>query len=197
MLDYLYTLTYDDEGDAASAEHYMVNGTKMLEAATTPNTPLPEEELSRHAKMMNNVVVCAIAQKYDIIELKVLATLKFRELLWLKAPSPRLLHVGDAVFETTSIADSGMRTIVAKYCAHYSTNIVADDQLSSMIKDHGELGLNVLREYKAEKQKELVTLKASLAHIANNLPSIRGYEDTMSMLQGTLKSVYDSISKMK
>ena len=197
MLTYLYTLTYDDEGDAASAEHYMVNGTKLWEAATTPTTPLPEEELSRPAKMMNNVVVCAIAQKYDISELKELATSKFRELLWLKAPSPSLPHVVDAVFETTSTADSGLRSVVTKYCAHHSSKIVADNQLSIMIKDHGELGLDVLREFKAEKQKELDTLKIRLAQIANNVPSISYHENTMSTLRQNLYDSVNSISNMK
>ena len=203
MLSYLYTLTYDDEGDPASAEHYMVNGTKMLEAATTPNTPLSEEELSRHPRMMNNVVVCAIAQKYDISELKELATSKFRELLWLKAPSPSLPHVVNAVIETTSIADSGLRSVVAKYCTHYRTKIVADDHLSTMIRGHGDLGLDVLRQCKAEGREleqtktELVTLKGKLAQMminASNIPATRGYESPLSILRVNLKTAHDSIS---
>ena len=119
MLIYLYTLTYDDEGDAASAEHLMVNGAKILNAATTPSTPLSEEELSRHARMINNVVVDAIAQKYDISELKGLARSNFHELLWLKAPSHGLPGVIDAVFETTSITDSGLRSVATGYCTLY------------------------------------------------------------------------------
>ena len=88
MLTHLYTLAYDDEGDAASTQHHMANGTKMVtsQALTTVTTPLLAEELLKHAKMMNNVVVGAIAQKYDIGKLKKLATAKFRELLWLGAP---------------------------------------------------------------------------------------------------------------
>ena len=154
MLTYFYTLTYDDEGDLASAEHYMVNGTKSSRAATTPSTPLSEEELSRRAKMVNNVVVYAIAQKYDISELKELAKSKFRELLWLEDPSHGLPVVIDVVFATTSVTDSGLlRNIVAEYCTHFTPKIVADDHLSSMIEDHGELGLAVLRQHSAESRK--------------------------------------------
>lgn len=200
MLSYLYTLAYDDEGDAASAEHYMVNGTRTLKAATTPSTPLSEEELSRHAKMMNNVVVCAIAQKYDISELKELATSKFHELLWLKAPSHGLPGVINAVFETTSITDSGLRSVATEYCTHYSTEIVADDHLSSMFKDRSELGLDVLRQYKAEKQKEVSALKGEMAAMVTNIiyvQAARGNEETMSAHKQKLKTALDSISNMK
>ncbi|CAF9909829.1 hypothetical protein IMSHALPRED_008480 [Imshaugia aleurites] len=175
MFTYLYTLAYDDEGDAASAQHYMANETNVVtsQALTTNVTPVSAEELLRHAKMMNNVVVYAIAQKYDIDELKELATAKFRELLWLKAPGHGLPDIIDAVFQTTSLTDSGLRDVSVEFCTHYSTNIIADDHLCGIIKDHGELGLEVLRgvdKHAKEKcqQKDLlhgklVTLKGELA----------------------------------
>ena len=86
-------------------------------------TPLSAEELLKHAKMMNNVVVGAIAQKYDIGELKKLATAKFRELLWLGAPSHSVPDIITAVFRTTSVTDPGLRNVVNDFCAHYSTEI--------------------------------------------------------------------------
>ena len=198
MLTYLYTLTYDDEGDAASAEHYMVNGAKPLNAATTPSTPLSEEELSRDAKMLNNVVVYAIAHKYDISELKELAKSKFHELLWLKAPSHGLPGVIDVVFKTTSITDSGLlRNVVAEYCTHFTTKIVADDQLSSMIKDHGELGLDVLRQH-SKKQEDRVTLKWKLAQMikdASNINVASWSEKSWSELRRNIQMVHDIIKK--
>lgn len=185
MLTYLYTLDYDDEGDAASAQHYMVNGPKVTtsqaptsEAPTTEATPLSAEELLRHAKMLNNVVVCAIAQKYDIGELKELAKATFRQLLWLNDPDHGLPDIIHAVFETTSATDPGLRQTAVEYCVKFSSNIVADDRLCSMIEDHGELGLDVLREVDKKanttvQQKELlhttlVALKAELGHMVND-----------------------------
>lgn len=185
MFTYLYTLTYDDEGNAASAQHYTVHGMNMAtsQAETTMTEPLSAEEQSRHAKMMNNVVVCAIAQKYDISELKELATKKFRELLWLEAPSHGLPDIIDAVFETTSTKDPGLRNVAAEYCTHYSTKILTEGCLCNMIKDHGELGLDVLREVdlyavKENQQKELlrgkiVTLQDDLTQMIKKLSAIR------------------------
>ena len=107
MLTYLYTLAYDDEGDVASAQHYQVKGTEantsqVQNTMTAPPRPPSVKELSRHVKMIYNVVVCAMAQKYGIEELKHLAMGKFRELLWLGAPNPGLSDIINAVFDTGS-----------------------------------------------------------------------------------------------
>ena len=173
MLTYLYTLDYDDDGPPASAEHYMANGTEAAtsEALTTTNSPLSAEDLLKHAKMMNNVVVYAIAQKYDIKGLKELATMKFLELLWLEAPNYAFPNIIGAVFDISSSTDSGLRRVAAKYCALYSTQILADDHLCGVIKDHSDLGLDMLREVSeisAQKfdclLEKFVTLKMELAH---------------------------------
>ena len=146
MLIYLYTLTYDDEGDAASVQHYMVNDPDVATSQALLSMNTPDKKLLRNAKMMNNIAVYAIAQKYDISELKELATARFHDLLWQKAPNHELHDVVGAVFETTTINDPGLRNVVIEYCADYSTEIVRDDALCSIIKDNGELGLALLQE---------------------------------------------------
>lgn len=155
----------------------MVNGTKVAttQALTTTTTPLSNEQLLRHAKKMNNLVVYAIAQKYDIGELKALATAKFRKLLWQEEPDDDLPDIIDAVFEIASITDPELRNTALQYCRFYITEIVSDDHLCSIIKDHGELGLHVSRELNANaiescRQKELehgklTTLKRKLASL--------------------------------
>ena len=174
MVKYLYTLTYDDGGAAASVQHYMVNETRVTtsQALTATTTPLPNTELVRHTKMLNNVAVCAIAQKYDIGELKDLAIAKFRTLLWLTFPSHGLPDIIRAVFETTSITDPGLRNVVVEYYAQYSTWVVADEHLSSVIKEYGELGLDVLRgvdEYANENNEQKELLQGKLNRVKGEL----------------------------
>lgn len=185
MVTYLYTLTYDDEGDAASPQHYMANGMAVgnARALTAMTAPLSAEERLRHKKMVNNVAVCAIAQKYDLGELKGLATAKFNDLMWFGEPNHGLPEIAGAVFETTSITDSGLRNIVVAYCTEYSTDIIADDHLCSIITDYGELGLDVLREVDElaqERSREnkllhqgLVTVKEELNLMIQEATSIR------------------------
>ena len=191
MLTYLYTIDYDDEGAPASAQHYMVKGTNVAnsQAQATMTTPLSDKELLRHTKMMNNVAVCAIAQKYDIDELKELATAKFRHLLWLEAPNHGLPDIIGAVYETTSTTDPGLREVAIEYCVRYSTNIVVDDRI---IKDYGELGLAVLREVdqhannnRLQKEllhAELVQQKKKTELLHTRLVTLKG--ELAQMLQG-------------
>ena len=170
------------------------------------NTRLSDNELLRHAKKMNNVVVYAIAQKYDIGELKELATAKFRKLLWHEEPSHDLPDIIDAVFETASITDPGLRNVAVQYCTYYITDIVSDDHLCSVIKDHGELGLDVSRELNENaiescQQKELlhgklVTLKREMALLrkeASKLSKTRRLRDESSIAAflKKLKTTFD------
>lgn len=202
MLTYLYTLEYDDDGPLASAKHYMANGTRAAasEALTTTNMPLSAADLLRHAKMMNNVAVYAIAQKYDINELKELATVKFCDLLWLEAPTYAFPDIISAVFETSSITDPGLRFVAAKYCAHYSTQILADDHLSGVINDYGDLGLDVLRKLSEDLarklneerrlREQLVTLKGELAHTVKRISVV---EATIHPVGSVLATIFQEI----
>ena len=197
MFSYLYTLAYDDEGDAASPQHYMVDGTNIVisQALTPSSTPIPAEEVSRHVRMMNNVVVYAIAEKYDIAELKELAADKFRKLLWLIEPSHALPRVIDAVYK---IKDSELRDVVVQFCANNSTKIVADDRLCRIIKYNGELGLDVLRKVdnRASKNlrerilrdRKLLALKKDLAQMLET-----ALASSVFTLQQKLQAAHDNI----
>ena len=203
MITYLYTLKYDDDGDAASPQNYMANGMEVgsARALTVMTAPLSTEELLRHTKMVNNVAVCAIAQKYDLDELKGLATAKFKDLIWFGEPNHGLPEIVDAVFETTSMTDTGLRNVVVAYCTEYSTDIIADDHLCSIIKDYGELGLDVLREVDELAQErsrenkllrqDLVTVKKELKRMIQEATFIRSA--VLARFIPKLSMIYDNI----
>ena len=209
MLNYLYALDYDDDGPPASAQHYMVDGTKPTTSqdATTTTTPHLSEESLRHTnKLMNNVVVYAIAQKYGIDELKELATAKFEHLLWLEAPNHGFPDVIASVYETSSMTDQRLRLVAAGYCALYSTEILADDHLCGVIKDHSDLGLDVLREVsensarnlhqKRGLREQLVKLKGELAHVvgrASKVEKSRQIHSSVTAVLQELKTIYNNL----
>ena len=161
MLTYLHTFAYDDEGDAASIQHYMVNGMEAVtsQALTTSTTPLLAEEPSRaeeqlrHVKLMNNVAVYAVAQKYGIDELKELASAQFCDLLRLKTSSHGVPGLIDAVFGTTSATDLGLRNATVEYCTQHSKRTLADIRVCSRIRHYGELGLDMLQKMLEEKRQ--------------------------------------------
>lgn len=193
MLTYLHTLAYDDEGEAASIEHYMVNGMEAVtpQALTTRTTSLGAEEhlrveeQLRHVKLMNNVAVYAVAQKYGIGALRELASTKFCELLRLKTSTHELPSLIDAVFGTTSVTDPRLRDATVEYCTQYSTKIVADKSVCISIRDHGELGLGMLQKMIEEKKQMSKQIKQVQACDKVYFSEVRGFKarlwDVMSM----------------
>ena len=209
MLTYLYTLDYDDDGPLASARQYMANGTKAAtsRALTTTTTPLSAEALLRHAKMMNNVVVYAIAQKYNINELKELAAVKFRNLLWFKIPDYAVLSIIGTVYETSSVTDRRLRLVAAKYCAYHSNEILDDDSFCSIIEEYSELGLDVLREVNKyanrkgdQKQRlrgQLVTLEWELKEMlkeALGAEKIGRFDPSVTAILQKLRTTYNNLA---
>ena len=208
MLTYLYTLEYDDDGAPASAKHYMANGTKAVtaQALTTTDTPLSAKDLLTHDKMMNNVVVYAIAQKYDINELKALAIEKLHDLLWPEAPNYAFLDIISAVYETSSITDPKLRLVAAKYCAHHSTQILGDDRLRGIIEEYSELGLDVLQAVNVDSDQnaklrqrfyqQLVDLDEKLAQMIDKASGI-GYaarcDNVVAELLQALRTTYQTL----
>ena len=209
MLTYLYTLDYDDDGPPASAQHYVVDLTKLTTSqnVTTATTPRLDKKPLRHTKkMMNNVVAYAIAQKYDIEELKEFATAKFRNLLFLEEPNDAFPAIVGTVFETTSITDPRLRDVVVEYCTVHSTKIIADDRLFSTLKYYSELGLNVLREVdkyanrkldqKRRLREQLVTLKEELAQMvkkASSFGEMRQINSSVTAVLQELKTTYNNL----
>ena len=206
MLDYFYTLDYDDDGPSASAQYYMIDGTKLttFQKKTTATAPHFDERLLRHTKkMMNNVVVYAIAQKYNIGELKEFATAKFRNLLFLEEPNDAFPVIVGTVFETTSIKDPQLRDILVEYCTGHSTKIIADDRLFGILKDYSELGLNVLREvdkfanrkfdHERRLREQLFTLKQKLAQMVEKASRVDKRRQIDPSLLRELKTTCNNI----
>ena len=165
MFCYLYTLDYDD-GDSelvapqqAATEHHDPKSkptqavglalTQPLETQTSDeaSNPGPDDKATAlHDKVMSNVYVYAIAEKYEILALKELARAKFQTLSCTNEKifsSPTII---DTVFGTTPEMDWGLRSIVIEICAKRVDAMLTDTVLYDKINEHGDLGLGILCE---------------------------------------------------
>jgi len=189
MLTYLYTLKYDDDGEAGLPTHYMLNECSDI-VTTVPDrefVPLPEDEATRHLKLMNNVVVYAMAEKYNIPELKELAKVKFNKAL---NPSPLTLNlppIVHAIFATTPSTDYGLRGTIISLGAIHAKEILNDESSHCIIKDHGELGLGMLQQllpqFEAEKEvlrREVTILKLHIQSIFECATGLTRHEPNAS-----------------
>lgn len=138
MLFYLYNLDYPDHAvPKIQAEH----------AATGRSTPpslrhktqttseevtnmgadlgISEGATSTHdPRMMNNVLVYAIAEKYDIPDLKDMSRGKFHILARSKWPHDDFYTLAEEVFSTTPDTDMGLRRIVVDLCEEHFQDIL-------------------------------------------------------------------------
>lgn len=65
---------------------------------------------------MNNVVVYAVAQKYDIPELKELAKERLTKSLREGGLMADLPSIVDAIYETTPSTEVGLRNVATAFC---------------------------------------------------------------------------------
>ena len=163
MFCYLYTLDYDD-GDSelaapqqAATEHHdpkskptQAVGLALTQPSETQTSgeasdPGPDDKATAlHDKVMSNVYVYAIAEKYEILALKELARAKFQTLSCINEKifsSPTII---DTIFGTTPEMDWGLRSIVIEICAKRVDAMLTDTVLYDKINEHGDLGLGIL-----------------------------------------------------
>ena len=164
MLTYLYTLDYDD-GDACPAVAVAApQNTYNLSSDPTLEPDVMDDEKVSQSKSMNNIRVYVLAEKYNIPALKELAMSKFENY----KPAANLSHfqeVINAVFDGTLETDSGLRDIVISTIAKASilNKMLEEGPLASAIRDHGSLGLGLLREInKKQTLKQLYLALESL-----------------------------------
>ena len=103
---------------------------------------------------MNNVAVYAIARKYEVPQLKALTMVTFHYILSHSPNNPKILSVVNAVFETSSSGDSGLREFITDYCTHFAGKYIHNENVNGVIKDHGNLGLGMLQKMHAKHVEE-------------------------------------------
>ena len=163
-MHYLYTRDYVDSQPNWDELEACSGGEKPgnTKASVVAASDTPENEVEVQAmkpavvdraeaiqrKLMNNVHVYAIAEKYGIPELKELAKTKFETLAYSDHIDCSQLGVGTihAVFESTPDTDTGLRDIILDICAANVKSVVVEGAFDSVVKEHGDLGLGVLRE---------------------------------------------------
>ena len=164
LLLYLYTFDYPEEDDcdvpvtmyrsytppvpSAATEAESIFGTVSgWYDGFTPHDP----------RMMNNVLVYAIAEKYDIPELKDLAKHKFHTLASSKWPHDDFHAVTEAVFSTTPETDMGLRQIVMDICGEHSEDILRDKESRAMFFEEKAIAAVIL-DAAVRKTDQLVKL---------------------------------------
>ena len=168
MLRYLYTLNYDDHGEAASVANYTHNkgaSEYLLATTVTEEQQWSARDPPNYPELLNNVAVYAIADKYGIPELEVLAATKFENALQnscIYEDLASLPTIVDAVFDTTPDTKCGLRNIVIKYCKYWKEEIIDSEDSIAIVRDHGEIGKAMIREMFRDHDEHECSMKARI-----------------------------------
>ena len=176
MLVYIYTCDYEDSDPSPS------NASKEndKEGTTSPETaeslrdissltgPIPPSDLPYNpalteprartedvsARLLNNVLVYAIADKYGISELQYLAKAKFRSLA---RSNPTLSCLGNVVrdvYSSTPDTNRGLRDLTSKVCATQISSDIALEEWQSLMLDVGNFSFDLFKEVMKLFQQE-------------------------------------------
>ena len=193
MMKYLYTLDYDDEGEAASVATYGhgKGASGNLQAATViEEDELSENNSSSYHKLLNNVAVYAIADKYDIPELGALAAKKFCTAIWdsmLVTDMASLRAIIDAVFEATPDAKRDLRDAVIWYCKDWNKGFIDNEDSAAILKDYGEIGLAIIRELFLKFEQKEKSMQAQIEKMVNRENTLLTYIERISHAANNMK----------
>ncbi|KAK4697458.1 hypothetical protein P7C71_g618, partial [Lecanoromycetidae sp. Uapishka_2] len=202
MLAYLYIFDYDAAGKIASPAHYMRDTSDHIDyiskAIEEYKDAFPGSCQDYHALQMNHVVVYAVADKYDIPDLKQLAKTKLQKSLEGLTADPRAVFM--TIFETTPDSDTGLRDVVADLYAEEIDIVMNGTEMVSLLLEHGDLGLGVIRRvldtHKRQMAQEAAkneALRESLTDLKVKVRLVHGYAaDTVMPMEGGGPQVHSS-----
>lgn len=129
--------------EASSPETASPTASSPLLQASSKDISPAEARHAPHERLMNNVLVYALADKYDIPELKTLAKAKFSTLVGSSLED--LSTTANAVFTTTPASDLGLRDIVINVCSESVQAALDNESIVSTMEEQGSFALGVLR----------------------------------------------------
>ncbi|KAK4696047.1 hypothetical protein P7C71_g1801, partial [Lecanoromycetidae sp. Uapishka_2] len=183
MLIYLYTLDYPD-GEVPKTQ----KPTRSNEALKPPHlripvrsAPSPQSDSTQATDpvniLMNNALVYALADKYDLSKLKIIARDKFlastKDAQW---PYKDFIEVIHTVYNTTPDNDNALRSIITGICVDHFSGIVEDVKLKEAIMGNSRLSFNIAQYQSVHNnlnRKALPVLRAELVKVKAELLQAR------------------------
>lgn len=163
MLCFLYTNDYHDEGQDPSSDFVPPNVEQIIKMALQPESQIQGVTLSADSQrqappnlrkngsvdanaLLSNVSVYAIADKYDVSELKKLAICKFKTRCVGQWDCGLITTITKAVYESTPANDRGLRDQIIRICFIYAEFVKEYLPFKSLLLENGEIALDLINE---------------------------------------------------
>ncbi|KAL8749687.1 MAG: hypothetical protein Q9184_006712, partial [Pyrenodesmia sp. 2 TL-2023] len=125
--------------------------------ATNPKeiaAPSTSPEQASLAALLNNVLVYALAEKYDIQPLKGFAHQKFQNRAAYKWASEDIITVLQEVYAATPANDTLLRGAIHQVCDCYANCLMVNRKFLAMVKKDGGLAYEMLNSVYGAKEKQ-------------------------------------------
>jgi hypothetical protein len=204
MLSYLYTLEYSDgvnrdtQDDGTSQREeplgsHTGNGTAeipdLTEADRETGGSLDQQELG----LLANMRVYALADKYEIHELKEFAKSRFSKQVWDNWSGVEFLEILGEVFDSAPSSDPGLRDVVTQVCLKNMKSLIVDERFRSIIADIPFLGTNLLHRASEAAEATIAGLQEELANAREEIEGMREDRDRAHELLERALDVIDQV----
>jgi hypothetical protein len=181
MLIYLYTDDYPEGAIPSSQkperaiptqqqtpQSYKVSKLLQLRGHRLSTLVTPTESVSLASHIMNNVLVYAIADKYDLSVLKSLAKERVQVLAndtFAFTKSADFPKIAKTIFDSTPATDKGLRDIIIDLCSSHIEEIMEDRDtaMTETIQDIGALSFGILLRRREAENRALKRTSGSEA----------------------------------
>jgi hypothetical protein len=187
MLSYLYILDYSDgvnrdtQGNGASQPELPTgNGSAEIPEPTSKIEADRESGGSpdqRGLGLSANMRVYALAEKYEIHQLKEFAKSRFSKQAWDNWSSLEFLDVLGWVFDSTPSSDQGLRDVVTQVCSKNIRSLITNETFRNTITDIPCLGTSLLQRVSEETGATITGLREELAKASKKKGKMREERD--------------------
>lgn len=160
----------------AGEEQTRDSGTVSSEGGQSPEF-LPESEasLGDHVteKLVNNVLVYAMAETYDIGLLKALALNKFKSLVESEDLPRKFTDVAHEVYTSTPASDKGLRDLVITKCIAHLGKLLSDTTFIKLLEEDAELASDILRHHHHKSTMAELALQVKISEQDSKLRDLQ------------------------
>lgn len=188
MLKYLYTADYDDTDDADEHGKSMLNGNEARPVVKLSDTPLGDGDVSTRGDWLrspsspswkklerlqqkanesdkavasaplNNVLVYALAEKYDIETLKTMSRQKFARCSQYYWANDDVLTLLQLVYETTPSTDRGLRDIMLDIYSEHRDDLMRNPRLPGVLEKDAAMAFDIFKRVKEDLDNRISAL---------------------------------------
>ncbi|KAL9593124.1 MAG: hypothetical protein Q9219_007669 [cf. Caloplaca sp. 3 TL-2023] len=226
MLKYIYTAKYEEvdptgtqdeveenhnpeamkDGNATSDDRTAVSprmppaapGSVAMSATGSDDGSADGLPKAKFSAIRNNVLICALADKYDVQPLKTLSQRKFREQSLDEWEEDDIVTILTEVYATTSATDRGLRDMMLNVCTRYIDRLMESSAFHRMLCDNATLAFEVVKMLHNTKEvldNRLLDAEVQYKNIekTENRGTIQSLQDQLKSVRDRMKLVQDQL----